>query len=760
MITKYFFKKQILLFFLLIASSFSFGQETTLIDNNYQFWIGRLSENYADSNYSYIIKDNVIYRAEGDNWKSTTGNFYGSDLSNFVLNDFFVDNNNTVWLYNQTNNIISKSIDNGNTWTFINIPDGVKPLNSTQIFVRNNKLYFSATIKNYEINKYIKVLYTLDYLNGNSIWNSLPLNNSNGYSAGANSPLYQVFDDGSLWDGNNISIDNGLTWEIERFNIPVDKNPSYRDVNYVVSKDKTMIFHSSYLSNYTNYISSNGGLSYNKIIGLPYNTPLVKIDFHTNGIVICQASFNGNGNKQSTDGIYISYNHGLNFVKLNNGFNFWDNQNIDGFTKDMNYIYTSYRKNGINRIDINNTNSINLNNGVNNIVPHDIKKLDCDSKGNLYAAINGYGIFRSYDHGLTWFKDVDSSSPYSTPTNINATSNNIVYSSGYDPGIINKSANNGINWTVLGKQITPYTIVKLFVDKTDSDRIFFTSIVPGNNGGNSTYNGTFASFNGGKSFGIISGGYSTSIDSELAKDVLFENSNTIYMLFEKRIMKTIDNGKTWSKISSQLLDRIIINDISGKIYGFYINEIFESVDKGLTWNKFTPIFGNPTIIDLILAKYNNTQSIIASTKDGVFSFSLAPPSISNKLSNTTWVQNTKTAYQITIWNPIKETLFATNGSGLKEIGNKDLGSLSTSQNQFLEGTIKCYPNPTNDIVNISSQNETIKQINVYDMLGKLIKSQKGNSDNEKINIHELPNAMYLIEVKTEQTTKTMKIIKQ
>jgi|GEM_PF-2975046 len=87
-------------------------------------------------------------------------------------------------------------------------------------------------------------------------------------------------------------------------------------------------------------------------------------------------------------------------------------------------------------------------------------------------------------------------------------------------------------------------------------------------------------------------------------------------------------------------------------------------------------------------------------------------------------------------------------------------NLSTTNNEFLESNIKCYPNPTNDIVHISTKNETINQINVYDITGRLLKSQNGNNENEIISIQELPSAMYVLEVKTDKESRTTKIIKE
>jgi hypothetical protein len=651
-----------------------------------------------------------------------------------------------------------------------------------------------------------------------------------------------------MWDGVYISYDNGITWSEEWFNIPPDQNPSYPDVDYFVSKDKSMVFHTSYLSNYSSFISSNSGQTYTQCSGLPYNTPIEWINFYNNGLIICSATFNGNGVFQSTDGLYISYNYGASFVKINNNFNFWDNVLIDGFTKDSNYLYTSYNKNGINRININNTSSNNFNNGVNNIVPHDIKKIDCDNNGNLYALINGYGIFTSNNDGISWIKDLDSSSPYSAPTNICASNNNIVYTSGYDPGIINKSINNGLNWSIIGGQHSPYTIKKLFADKVNSNRVFFTS-QPASGTGTPAYIGTFASYNGGASFGNSSGSYATSIDSELAKDILFANESTIYALYNNRIMKSINNGGTWIQTSNTNFNKIVFDNENNKLYAHNGTQIFESSNESINWVQIPNLINSSTILDIIIVGQNQSdKAIIASTNTGIYKYDLI---------NSTWGLITQNTFSFIVYNKLSNKIFLSNVNGMKYINlnnsanynvisivgqnigtpwetdidltttnginyqllnqslptgeikfrqdhtwtinwggstttgtfptsngiqnganipaiagtyditfNKTTGvysfnsTLSTSDNQFLKNNIVCYPNPTNDIVNVSANSDVINQINVYDMFGRLLKSQKGSSDNEKINIQELPNAIYLVEIKTDKINKTVKIIKE
>ena len=46
------------------------------------------------------------------------------------------------------------------------------------------------------------------------------------------------------------------------------------------------------------------------------------------------------------------------------------------------------------------------------------------------------------------------------------------------------------------------------------------------------------------------------------------------------------------------------------------------------------------------------------------------------------------------------------------------------------------------------------------MFGRYLKSEKCKNMNEKIDIQVLPNALYLIEIQTENRTKTFKILKQ
>lgn len=85
-------------------------------------------------------------------------------------------------------------------------------------------------------------------------------------------------------------------------------------------------------------------------------------------------------------------------------------------------------------------------------------------------------------------------------------------------------------------------------------------------------------------------------------------------------------------------------------------------------------------------------------------------------------------------------------------------TLGINNNELFD--LNIYPNPTTNTVNILSKNETIKQINVYDMAGRLIKSQIGSSEKEQIGLQKLANAVYLIEIKTEKGSQRVKVVKK
>ena len=72
-----------------------------------------------------------------------------------------------------------------------------------------------------------------------------------------------------------------------------------------------------------------------------------------------------------------------------------------------------------------------------------------------------------------------------------------------------------------------------------------------------------------------------------------------------------------------------------------------------------------------------------------------------------------------------------------------------------------YPNPANDILNISSEN-TIDTIVIYDALGRKVLQQTlpTDSTNTTVSIETLVTGIYQVEVRSKNTKSTKKLIKK
>lgn len=80
-----------------------------------------------------------------------------------------------------------------------------------------------------------------------------------------------------------------------------------------------------------------------------------------------------------------------------------------------------------------------------------------------------------------------------------------------------------------------------------------------------------------------------------------------------------------------------------------------------------------------------------------------------------------------------------------------------SNTVFDNMSILIYPNPTNNIININSNNVEIKQISIYNILGQLVKNNLNNQTT--IDVSDLKSGTYLISIETENGIQTQKFIK-
>jgi len=82
--------------------------------------------------------------------------------------------------------------------------------------------------------------------------------------------------------------------------------------------------------------------------------------------------------------------------------------------------------------------------------------------------------------------------------------------------------------------------------------------------------------------------------------------------------------------------------------------------------------------------------------------------------------------------------------------------------EFLASKFNVFPNPATDVVTITNtENINVKQIEIYDVTGKNVKSQEYNNENElQLNISDLASGTYMLHVKTNQGTAVKKVVKK
>jgi hypothetical protein len=71
-----------------------------------------------------------------------------------------------------------------------------------------------------------------------------------------------------------------------------------------------------------------------------------------------------------------------------------------------------------------------------------------------------------------------------------------------------------------------------------------------------------------------------------------------------------------------------------------------------------------------------------------------------------------------------------------------------------EWNVVLYPNPAHDVVNIFASNETISEIQLFDLSGKMLLKQNGNV--QTLQLPALQSGIYLVKLKSEQGYETVK----
>jgi len=73
-----------------------------------------------------------------------------------------------------------------------------------------------------------------------------------------------------------------------------------------------------------------------------------------------------------------------------------------------------------------------------------------------------------------------------------------------------------------------------------------------------------------------------------------------------------------------------------------------------------------------------------------------------------------------------------------------------------------YPNPVSDIVNLkyNSQNTNPATVNIYNLVGALVKSETVSNNNYQLNVSDISNGVYIIEIRGNDWSESQKLMIQ
>lgn len=109
-----------------------------------------------------------------------------------------------------------------------------------------------------------------------------------------------------------------------------------------------------------------------------------------------------------------------------------------------------------------------------------------------------------------------------------------------------------------------------------------------------------------------------------------------------------------------------------------------------------------------------------------------------------------------------------NGVGIQysydQLGNRTQETKTSTlsvEEVTAEKNFKLYPNPFKDELYLSSDNQTIKEVSIIDMAGKLIKTIANiNATHYQLDASYLVTGNYLIQIKTDEGVEIHKVIKK
>ncbi|MFK8162583.1 MAG: YCF48-related protein [Lewinella sp.] len=243
-------------------------------------------------------------------------------------------------------------------------------------------------------------------------------------------------------------------------------------------------------------------------------------------------------------------------------------------------------------------------------------------------------------------------------------------------------------------------------------------------------------------------------------DVCFINDELGYLSawYSEHLVKTIDGGDNWIEIVIDIVDGADFSTDDFRAVDFpteniglvtHENGILKTSDAGNTWSEIKP--------DNLSSSFY-PEKIIALSTDNYIVVGGFPNVEIEKIYETTdggtsWTESVNILDALFDVACTSANCFAVGSNG--KVYRKE-NTTSTNNELSENSTIKIYPNPTQDFLNIENS-LGITEVRIFNIEGKLLNSYSGNN---RIDIAYLNSGIYFIKVISDETIFTSKVIKK
>ncbi|NVO21556.1 MAG: leucine-rich repeat protein [Bacteroidetes bacterium] len=587
--------------------------------SNSRFWKGLLSSSQGQA--AYAVVNDSLYRIDGGTW------LFKAYLNsgNNVLNDLKV-NNNVLWAFYSST--IKYSPDEGNTWQLFSKPSDA----STTGKFYGNYIYLNGA-----------KVYRKNIVASNSSWETIYNGGCYDFAVTVDSTIYLTFYDFRIIK----STDNGLTWNETNW-----ASSGEQSTPCTIEAQYNKIFVGTYWGGL--YLSNDGGNNWLKSTGLPVGKGVSNIYLNSDSLVIVLVR-----DQLSTPGLYISSNDGVDFVKLNCSLTRWTEEFIEGFVRNNNNMFLSAGYRGFLKSTDTGNSWSDFNNGIDNIKPHHVIKIQMDPGGSIWTLMsetgigprNTWGILKSTDNSISW-SEADSTliDQYMTLEDLLVIPNGKAIVSRYSPGKLSISTDAGNSW--VSNTVTGIASTISSLQSNNSNDIIFAGTY---------WDGVLRSIDGGLNWEKLTNGLPNHIG---ASSIVIDN-DTVYTIIKSQsgydgIYRSLTLGNSWQKISSEYFNGIIKNGNS--LYGYQGHSIYKSNDEGSTWENISNNLPSNLNINAITIAINISEpslsAIVLATTSGIYCF--------NPFSSI-WAKLSDTSGNTLLWDNLNNCLIIGNDNGINKI---------------------------------------------------------------------------------------------